>query len=40
MRKVAILDDYQGAALKSADWSPVSANADIVVFSDHLDSED
>jgi phosphoglycerate dehydrogenase-like enzyme len=40
MRRVAILDDYQGAALKSADWSPVYANAEIVVFRDHLDSED
>lgn len=40
MRKVAILDDYQGVALKSADWSPVYANAEIVVFRDHLDDED
>lgn len=40
MRKIAILDDYQGVALKSADWSPVLAGAEIVVFRDHLESDD
>ncbi|KEH15205.1 D-isomer specific 2-hydroxyacid dehydrogenase domain protein, partial [Medicago truncatula] len=40
MWKVAILDDYQGVALKSADWSPVYTNAEITVFRDHLDNED
>jgi phosphoglycerate dehydrogenase-like enzyme len=34
--RVAILDDYQSVALTSADWSPVSARAEITVFSDHL----
>jgi phosphoglycerate dehydrogenase-like enzyme len=34
--RVAILDDYQAIALASADWAPVEARADIVVFSDHL----
>ena len=37
--RVAILDDYQGVALHSADWSDVEARADIEVFSDHLDDE-
>jgi phosphoglycerate dehydrogenase-like enzyme len=35
--KVAILDDYQNAALKSADWGPVTAKAEITVFTDHLE---
>jgi len=39
--KVAILDDYQNVALTMADWSPVAARADIMVFTDHLaDSDD
>ena len=39
MTEIAILDDYQHAALASADWSPVSARAQITVFHDHLDDE-
>jgi phosphoglycerate dehydrogenase-like enzyme len=38
--KIAVLDDYQGVALKMADWSAVLARADVDVFSDHLDRED
>ena len=38
--KVAILDDYQGAALASADWSAVSAQAEVTAYPDHLDEED
>jgi phosphoglycerate dehydrogenase-like enzyme len=38
--KLAILDDFQGVALQSADWAPVSARADITVFRDHLDDID
>ena len=34
--KVAILDDYQNAALSMADWSRVSERAEITVFTDHL----
>jgi phosphoglycerate dehydrogenase-like enzyme len=34
--KIAVLDDYQGVALKLADWSGVRARADVDVFSDHL----
>ena len=38
--KVAILDDYQGAALASADWSAVRAQAEVTAYPDHLDEED
>ena len=38
--KVAILDDYQHAALSMADWSQVAARADITVFHDHLADPD
>jgi phosphoglycerate dehydrogenase-like enzyme len=38
--KIAVLDDYQNAALESADWSTLSDRADIVVFRDHLDAPD
>ena len=34
--KVAVLDDYQGVALRMADWSALEAKADITVFRDHL----
>jgi phosphoglycerate dehydrogenase-like enzyme len=34
--KIAILDDYQNAAMESADWSVVSHRADISVFQDHI----
>jgi phosphoglycerate dehydrogenase-like enzyme len=34
--QVAVLDDYQGVALQSADWSPLNGKADITVFRDHL----
>jgi len=38
--KIAVLDDYQGVALKMADWSAVLARSDVDVFSDHLDAAD
>src|ERR1700730_13032885 len=38
--KIAVLDDYQNAALESADWSALSGRADITVFQDHLDDTD
>ena len=34
--KIAVLDDYQNAALSMADWSSVEADATVTVFSDHL----
>src|SRR6201992_981525 len=36
MPRVAILDDYAGAALQLADWSPVQSRSDITVFDRHL----
>ncbi len=38
--KVAILDDYQNAALTLADWSRVAKMAEIAVFSDHVADKD
>lgn len=37
---VAVLDDYQGAALSVVDWSKVSERANITVFRDHLTEQD
>jgi phosphoglycerate dehydrogenase-like enzyme len=34
--KVAVLDDYQNAALDSADWAALGHRAEITVFEDHL----
>jgi hypothetical protein len=34
--KIAILDDYQNVALKTADWTALAAKAEITVFHDHL----
>ena len=38
--RIAILDDYQGVALSSADWSPLTGRARIEVFRDHLSDPD
>jgi lactate dehydrogenase-like 2-hydroxyacid dehydrogenase len=38
--KIAVLDDYQGLALELADWSAVTARAQVDVFSDHLADAD
>jgi phosphoglycerate dehydrogenase-like enzyme len=38
--KIAVLDDYQGVALKLADWSSIQAQAEISVFQDHLHDAD
>src|ERR1700681_3235034 len=38
--KIAVLDDYQNAALESADWSVLRGRADITVFQDHLADPD
>ncbi len=40
MVKVALLDDYQDAALGSADWRRLPADAQVVAFRDHLVSAD
>jgi phosphoglycerate dehydrogenase-like enzyme len=34
--KIAVLDDYQGVALKLADWSAIAQRAQVDVFNDHL----
>lgn len=38
--KIAVLDDYQNAALKLADWSSLQGKADISVFSDTIAATD
>ena len=38
--QIAVLDDYQNAALESADWSVLRDRADITVFEDHLADSD
>ena len=40
MARVALLDDYQGVALRMADWKSLPAGAEVVVFQDHLADED
>jgi phosphoglycerate dehydrogenase-like enzyme len=40
MHSVAILDDYQGVALSSADWTPVKGRVVIDVFRDTILDED
>ncbi len=38
--KIAVLDDYQAVALEMADWSAVTARADVDVFCEHLADAD
>lgn len=38
--RIAVLDDYQNVALNMADWSPVTARADVTVFADHVADPD
>ena len=40
MVKIAILDDWQGVARKSADWSRLAARAELEFFADAFASED
>jgi phosphoglycerate dehydrogenase-like enzyme len=40
MTKVAVLDDWQGVARASADWSPLLTRAEVVFFSQAFDDED
>jgi phosphoglycerate dehydrogenase-like enzyme len=40
MTRVAVLDDYQGVALRLADWRALPADADVHVFRDHRHDED
>src|SRR4051812_27668776 len=36
MAVVTVLDDYQGVALTSADWSPVQESHTVEVITDHI----
>lgn len=38
--RVAVLDDFQNAALRMADWSPLAGRATVTVFNDHLSDPD
>jgi phosphoglycerate dehydrogenase-like enzyme len=40
MTRIAVIDDWQGAARASADWAPLEARAEIVFFEDPLPEED
>jgi phosphoglycerate dehydrogenase-like enzyme len=40
MTKVAVLDDWQGVARGSTDWSPLLARAEVVFFAQPFDDED
>ena len=40
MTRVAILDDYQKVAKRSADWTALSADVEVTFFHDHLDEPD
>jgi phosphoglycerate dehydrogenase-like enzyme len=40
MTKVAVLDDWQGVAQNSTDWSPLMAVADVVFFEQSFNDED
>jgi len=38
--RCAVLDDYQGAAQRYADWTPLEGRVAVEVFREHLDNED
>jgi phosphoglycerate dehydrogenase-like enzyme len=38
--KVAVLDDWQGVARQSADWSPLEARAEVTIFAEAFSNED
>jgi phosphoglycerate dehydrogenase-like enzyme len=38
--RVAILDDYQGAALEFGDWAQLPADTEVVPFHDHVGDDD
>src|SRR5512143_3139204 len=40
MTKVAVLDDWQGVAKTSTDWSKLQARAEVVFFAKAFDNED
>ncbi|MGW1893018.1 D-2-hydroxyacid dehydrogenase family protein [Streptomyces sp. NPDC002004] len=38
--RCAVLDDFQNAAMVSADWSPLADQVEVVTFSEHFGTED
>ena len=34
--KIVVLDDYQGVALKLADWSRIRAEHDVIALREHI----
>ena len=40
MIRIALMDDYQGVALQSADWSSLPEGTAVEAFHDHLEDED
>ena len=40
MTRIAVLDDWQGVARASADWSPLEARADVTIFQDAFADQD
>ena len=38
--RVAVLDDYQGAALEFGDWAELPADTEIVPFREHIDDDE
>jgi len=40
MLKIALLDDYAGVALQSADWSQLDGKAELTVFDHHLTEDE
>jgi phosphoglycerate dehydrogenase-like enzyme len=40
MTKVAVLDDWQGVAQSSADWSPLLARGEVIFFAQAFEDED
>ena len=40
MTRIAVLDDWQGVARGSADWSPLTARAEVVFFADAFTDQD
>jgi phosphoglycerate dehydrogenase-like enzyme len=40
MTRIAVLDDWQGVALHSADWGTLTGRADVVVFDEPFDDQE
>lgn len=40
MIRIAVLDDYQGVAMKMADWSVLPSSTQVQVFADHLKDQE